>query len=249
MLGSCAADHGHHTMHACQWPTPHHTDSPCLSPHPFFMLWCGRRGARQLHVSVCVCAESPLCIQCMGAHICVLIFLEAHGCPPPLLLFSPPHHVEERESKGEGSRAVMQSRHGQAWAGSGMSITNLAVRWHAMCCWMLMQSTRSTTQVRHLSHLDIPSISSSSRHFPSLSLTMRHNEAGECTTMQQSQYTRYGSNGRCCGGCREREQQKRREEEAQHLTHSHMYHLLLVCASVACRWRRTWAAGGGEERE
>ena len=153
-------------------PHHHHTDSPCLSPHPFFMLWCGRRGARQLHVCVCVphpAASTTLHPVRVGAHICVLIFLEAHGCPPPLLLFSPPHHVEERESKGEGSRAVMQSRHGQAWAGSGMSITNLAVRWHAMCCWMRMQSTRSTTPVRHLSHLDVPSISSSSQHFPSLS--------------------------------------------------------------------------------
>ena len=57
MLSSCAADHGHHPHH--------HTDSPCLSPHPFFVLWCGRRDARQLHVCVCVCAESPLCIQCV----------------------------------------------------------------------------------------------------------------------------------------------------------------------------------------
>ena len=163
----CMPASGPHQLH-------HHTDSPCLSPHPFFMLWCERRDARQLHVWVwwwCVAqpaASLTLHPVRVGAHICVLIFLEAHGCPPPLLLFSPPHHVEERESKGEGSRAVMQSRHGQAWAGSGMSITNLAVRWHVMCCWMLMQSTRSTTPVRHLSHLDILSISSS-QHFPSLS--------------------------------------------------------------------------------
>ena len=125
---------------------------------------CGVEGgvpANCMCVCVCVCVPHPAASTTLhpvrvGAHICVLIFLEAHGCPPPLLLFSPPHHVEERESKGEGSRAVMQSRHGQAWAGSGMSITNLAVRWHAMCCWMRMQSTRSTTPVRHLSHLDAP---------------------------------------------------------------------------------------------
>ena len=139
-------------------------------------------------------------------------------------------------------------------ASSEMTITNLAVRWHAMCCWMLMQSTRSTTQVRHLSHLDIPSISSSSRHFPSLSPS-HHNEEGESTTMQQSQYACDCSNGRRCGGCGEggqeekREGEKRREEEAQYLTHSHMYHLLLVFTGVACRWRRIWAGGGGEERE
>ena len=119
MLSSCAADHGHHAMHACQWPTPHHTDSPCLSPHPFFVLWCGRRDARQLHVWVwwwCVAqpaASLTLHPVRVGAHICVLIFLEAHGCPS-LFFFSPPHHVEERESKAEGSRAAMQSRAEQA---------------------------------------------------------------------------------------------------------------------------------------
>ena len=167
---------------------------------------------------VCVCVPHPAASTTLhpvrvGAHICVLIFLEAHGCPPPLLLFSPPHHVEERESKGEGSRAVMQSRHGQAWAGSGMSITNLAVRWHAMCCWMRMQSTRSTTPVRHLSHLDAPPpISSSSHHFPSLSLshdaTQHHRtEEGECTTMEQSQYACHGSKRRWCGVRWERMQQ------------------------------------------
>ena len=90
----------------------HHTDSPCLSPHPFFVLWCGRRDARQLHVCVCVCAESPLCIQCMGAHICVLIFLKANGCPSPsiILPLSPPYHVKERENKGEGRK---QSSHAE----------------------------------------------------------------------------------------------------------------------------------------
>ena len=81
--------------------------------------------------------------------------------------FSPPYHVEERESRG----GRKQSSHVEQPGGqsSEMTITNRAARWHAMCCWMLLQSTRSTTPVRHLSHLDILSISSSSQHFPSLS--------------------------------------------------------------------------------
>ena len=72
--------------------------------------------------------------------------------------------------------------------------------------------------------------------------------------MQQSQCTCHCSNGRWCGvvgvgkGSNKR-REKRREEEAQYLTHSHMYHLLLVFTGVACRWRRIWAGGGGEERE
>ena len=114
----------------------------------------------------------------VDAHIWVLIFLKAHGCPLlPLLFFffSPPHHVEERESKAEGSRAARQSRAG-GQASSEMAITNLAVRWHAMCCWMLMQGTRSTTLVHLLPpppplHLLITAFP-----FP-LSLTMRHTAA------------------------------------------------------------------------
>ena len=114
MLSSCAADHGHHAMHACQWPTPHHTDSPCLSPHPFFMLWCGRRDARQLCVCVRVCA-TPCCIHHSASSACGCTHLCADlsggtWLPLPLSLFffsPPPYHVEERESKAEGSRAAM----------------------------------------------------------------------------------------------------------------------------------------------
>ena len=137
----------------------------------------------------------------------------------------------------------MQSRAGQAWAGSGMSITKLAVRWHVMCCWMLLQSTRSTTLVRHLSHLDVPSISSSSRHFPSLSLTMRHTATKKVSAppcSRASTHAMAAMGGAVVGvgrGSNRREEEE--EEEAQHVTHSHMYHLLLVCACVACRWRRT----------
>ena len=158
--------------------------------------------------------------------------------------FSPPYHVEERESRG----GRKQSSHVEQPGGqsSEMTITNRAARWHAMCCWMLMQSTRSTTLVRHLTHL----YSSTAFPFP-LSLTMRHTTTKKVSAPPCSRASTHAmaAMGRWCGGCGEREQQKRREEEAQHLTHSHMYHLLLVFTGVACRWRRIWAGGGGEERE
>ena len=83
------------------------------------------------------------------------------------------HHIMWRRGKAGGRK---QSSHVEQPGGqsSEMTITNRAARWHAMCCWMRMQSTRSTTPVRHLSHLDVPSISSSSQHFPSLSLSRCH---------------------------------------------------------------------------
>ena len=173
-------------------PHHHHTDSPCLSPHPFFMLWCGRRDARQLCVCVRVCA-TPCCIHhsAFSAHICVLIVLEAHGCPLlPLLFFflsPPPSCGGEGEQGGRKQSSHAERSRASRWAGSEMTITNLAARWHAMCCWMRMQSTRSTTQVRLLPpRRPLHLLLITAFPFP-LSLSMTHrNEEGECTTMQQS---------------------------------------------------------------
>ena len=68
----------------------------------------------------------------------------------------------------------------------------------------------------------------------------RLNEGGECATMQQS---------RCRDGVVDGEREQQREEKRRGrestTSHSHMYHLLLVFTGVACRWRRTCAAGGG----
>ena len=108
---------------------------------------------------------------CGCTHLCADLSGGTWLPPFPLfffVFFHHHHHVEERESKAEGSRAAMQSG-ADGQASSEMTITNLAVRWHAMCCWMLMQSTRSTTLVQHVSHL----YSSTAFPFP-LSLTMRH---------------------------------------------------------------------------
>ena len=149
---------------------------------------------------------------------------------------------------GQGEQpctAAMRSSHAQhSRSGSEMSIANLAVRWHAMCFWMLMQSTRSTTPVPP------PRCSLHSISLPSLPhTTTKKVSAPPCSRASTHAMAATGE-GVVWGECGERQQQKRREEEAQHLTHSHRYHLLLVCAGVACRWRRTWAAGGGgEERE
>ena len=156
-----------------------------------------------------------------------------------LRLLPPPPSCGGEGEQGGGKEAEQSCRAEQSRAGSEMTITNLAVRWHAMCCWMLMQSTRSVTPVRHLTHLH----SSTAFTFP-LSLTMRHTTTKKVSAPPCSRASTHAmaAMGRWCGGCGEREQQKKRrgrEEEAQHLTHSHMYHLLLVCAFVACRWRRT----------
>ena len=110
---------------------------------------------------VCACVPHPAASPTLhpvrvGAHISVLIFLEAHGCPLPLLLST------TTSRGGEGEQPCTAG----VWAGREMTITNLAVRWHAMCCWMLMQSTRSVTPVRYLSHFDALSISTFSTAFP-----------------------------------------------------------------------------------
>ena len=75
-------------------PHHHHTDSPCLSPHPFFMLWCGRRDARQLHVCVCVCDGGTACCiphsassACGCTHLCADLS-GGTWLPLPLLLFT-----------------------------------------------------------------------------------------------------------------------------------------------------------------
>ena len=154
---------------------PHHhlhTDSPRLcvmTPRPFFMLRCERRDARQLHVRVPhTLLSHPLWIQCM----CLCADLSG-GTWLPLSLSSSLRLFTTISCGGEGGqlcKAAMHSSHAQhSRSGSEMSIANLAVRWHAICCWMLMQSTRSITPVRHLTHLH----SSTAFPFPIL-LTMRH---------------------------------------------------------------------------
>ena len=156
--------------------------------------------------------------------------------------FSPPYHVEERESRGKEAeqpcraarRAEQRDDHHQPRS--------------ALACHVLLDAAAKHTQY-HTSPTSLPP-----RHplhlllitafpFP-LSLTMRHTTTKKVSAPPCSRASTHAmaAMGRWCGGCGEREQQKKRrgrEEEAQHLTHSHMYHLLLVCAFVACRWRRT----------
>ena len=116
MLSSCAAGDGHHAMHACQWPTP-----PPI-PHRLAMsvatlllrvvVW--KEGCPPT-ACVCVCVPHPAASTTLhpvrvGAHICVLIFLEAHGCPLlplPLSVFFTTISCGGEGKQGEGSRAAM----------------------------------------------------------------------------------------------------------------------------------------------
>ena len=75
MLSSCAADHGHHTMHACQWPTPppqHRLAMTVATPLLRAVVWkegcpptaCVRVCVRWWHSLL----HPPLCIQCVWVH-------------------------------------------------------------------------------------------------------------------------------------------------------------------------------------
>ena len=75
MLTSCAADHGHHTMHACQWPTPppqHRLAMTVATPLLRAVVWkegcpptaCVRVCVRWWHSLL----HPPLCIQCVWVH-------------------------------------------------------------------------------------------------------------------------------------------------------------------------------------
>ena len=65
MLGSCAADHGHHTMHACQWPTPPHRLAMSVAA-PLLRAVVWKEGCPPtVRVCACVChtlLHPPLCI-------------------------------------------------------------------------------------------------------------------------------------------------------------------------------------------
>ena len=75
MLSSCAADHGHHALHACQWPTPpHRLAMSVAAPLLHAVVW--KEGCPPTAcVCVCVCATS-CCIHhsassaCGCTHLC-----------------------------------------------------------------------------------------------------------------------------------------------------------------------------------
>ena len=125
------------------------------------------------------------------------------------------HHIMWRRGKAGGRK---QSSHVEQPGGqsSEMTITNRAARWHAMCCWMLIQSTRSTTLARLLPpRRPLHLLLITAFPFPLSHDATHRNEEGECITVQQSQSACHGSNGRCCGGCGEREQQEKRDGERE----------------------------------
>ena len=129
-------------------PHHHHTDSPCLSPHPFFMLWCGRRDARQLCVCVRVCA-TPCCIHHSASSACgcthfVLIFLEAHSCP--LSLSSSSFPTISCGGKGEQGGRKQSSYAEQAWAGMGRQWDEHHQPRSALACHVLLDADAKHTQ-------------------------------------------------------------------------------------------------------
>ena len=153
--------------------------------------------------------------------------------------FSPPYHVEERESRGKEAeqpcraarRAEQRDDHHQPRS--------------ALACHVLLDADAKHTQY-HTSPTSLPPrrplhlLLITAFPFP-LSLTMPHNttapkkvSAPPCSRASTHAMAAMGDAVVSVG-----KGSNRREEEAQHLTHSHMYHLLLVCAGVACRWRRT----------
>ena len=75
MLSSCAADHGHHALHACQCPTPpppHRLAMSVAAPLLYAVVWKeGCPPAACVGVGVRVCRSllhPPLCIQCECVH-------------------------------------------------------------------------------------------------------------------------------------------------------------------------------------
>ena len=159
--------------------------------------------------------------------------------PLPLSLFffsPPPYHVEERESRGKEAeqpcraarRAEQRDDHHQPRS--------------ALACHVLLDAAAKHTQYhtsptslppRHPLHLLITAFP-----FPlsRCDTTTKKVSAPPCSRASAHAMAAMGDGVVGVGrGSNRREE----EEEAQHLTHSHMYHLLLVCACVACRWRRT----------
>ena len=124
-----------------------------------------------------------------------------------------------------------------------MTITNRAVRWHAMCCWMLMQSTRSVTPVRHLSHFDALSISTFSTAFPFPILphdaihghtTTKKVSASPCSRASTHAMAAMGDGVVGVGRGSNRREEKRKHNIS--LTHT---------CTTCCLCVQVWHAGGG----
>ena len=169
--------------------------------------------------------------------------------PLPLLLFTTTSCGGEGEQGGRKQSSHAERSRASRWAGSEMTITNRAARWHAMCCWMRMQSTRSTTLVHLPPRRPLHLLLITAFPFP-LFLSLPHTTTKKVSASPCSRASTHAMAAMGDAVVGVGRGSNRREEEAQHLTYSHMYHLLLVCACVACRWRRTWAAGDdGDEHE
>ena len=192
-------------------------------------------------------AESPALHPVhVGTHTCVLIFLEAHGCP--LSLSSSSSSSTTTIIMWRRGRAAMHSSHAQQPCTAAMHSRRVGRQWDdhhqprsALACHVLLDADAKHTQY-HTGPTSHPPLLFHSISLPSLphDATHRHTTTKKVSAPPCSRASTHAiaAMGRWCGvgrGSNRREE----EEEAQHLTHSHMYHLLLVCACVACRWRRT----------
>ena len=134
----------------------HHTDSPCLSPHPFFMLWCGRRDARQLCVCVRVCA-TPCCIHhsassaCGCTHLCADLSGGTWLPPSPSSFFTTTSCGGEGEQGGRKQSSYAE----QAWAGMGRQWDEHHQPRSALACHVLLDADAKHTQY-HTSPTSLP---------------------------------------------------------------------------------------------
>ena len=112
MLSSCAADHGHHAMHACQWPTPppqHRLAMTVATPLLRAVVW--KEGCPPT-AHVCVShtlLHPPLCIQCVWAHTFVCLSFWRHMAAP-LSFFFHHHHIMWRRGRVKRKEAEQPCR-------------------------------------------------------------------------------------------------------------------------------------------
>ena len=114
-------------------------------------------------VRVCACVLQPAASPTLhpvrvGAHICVLIFLEAHGCPLPLSSSSSSSSSFTTTScggEGEQGGRKQSSYAEQAWAGMGRQWDEHHQPRSALACHVLLDADAKHTQY-HTSPTSLP---------------------------------------------------------------------------------------------
>ena len=129
----------------------------------------------------------------------------------------------------------MQSRAEQA---SEMIITNRAARWHVMCCWMRMQSTRSTTLVHLPPRRPLHLLLITAFPFP-LFLSLPHTTTKKVSAPPCSRASTHAMAAMGDGVVGVGRGSNRREEKRKHnISLTHTCTTCFLCVHV-------WHAGGG----